>query len=194
MSELIIKENKTVRPETLSLKSETVAQPKAIKLDRVELSKNIQAFDKKPRVFTANPYGYNTVAKNTPVTTQTPTATQMISTPVYNQVGKLLGVDTVHEWSKYYDKVFEIVEWAKAKTKESDPEKLSSWIYKQLNSAPSMGNKKIDDVYVFSKMGTIKRDKPIVKTVIKTVVKHIKPKETTEQFVDKFMKGAWHGV
>jgi hypothetical protein len=156
--ELIVKEDSKSKPEHVSLKTEAAPAPKQYAAEEVKLSKNIQAFDKRPRVFNQNPYGYNTVVKRTPPSTQTPTATQMIATPLYNQVGKLLGVDNVHEWSKYYDKVYEIIEWAKHKTNETDPNKISSWIYKQLNVAPSMGNKKIDDVYIFSKMGAVAKE------------------------------------
>lgn len=193
MSELIIKENKIESPETLSLKSEAPTPSKAVKLEKVELSKNIQAFDKKPRVFTENPFSFNAVAKRQAEKRMeqrveaSPTATQMITDPLYNRVGKSLGVDTIHEWGLNYDKVYEIVELAKQKSGITDPNRLAEWIYNRTSQAPSLGSKRINDVYIYLKMAKAPQTK--TKTIIKTIVKHVKPKETTEQFVSKWMGG-----
>ena len=180
--------------EVLPLKSEPVSEPKTFKAPKVELSENIQKFDRKIKVYTENPHSFKEASKpqEAPISA-VQTASQMIANPLYNEVGKVLGVDTLHEWGLYYDKVFEIVEMAKEKTGIKDTKELSSYIYKQLNYAPSMGNKRINDVYTYLKMGGHREVKP--KVVTKTVVKkvYVKPKETTEQFVSNWMKGTLYG-
>lgn len=182
------------KKDEISLKPEAIEKQKNFIAPKAELSKNIQAFDKRPRVYTENPYSFNSVAKRQAEKRMeervktSPTANQMITDPLYNQVAKSLGVDTIHEWGMNYDKVYEIVELARQKSGITDSTKLSEWIYRQIGTAPSLGNKKINDVYIFLKMGGQAKPKVVTKTVVKTVVKHVKPRETTEQFVENWMK------
>ena len=180
------------KKEVLPTKSDLKTESKNYAVPKVELSENIQNFDRKVKVHTTNPYSANTVSKGK---TEVPlsaiqTASQMIANPLYNEAGKVLGVDTLHEWGLYYDKVHDIVEMAKQRIKSEDPQALSEYIYKQLNSSPSLGNKRIIDVYTYLKMGghtPEPRTKVVTKTVIKKV--YVKPKENTEQFVNNWMKG-----
>lgn len=172
--------------DTLPLNSEPKVAPKEFVTPKVELSENIQKFDRKPRVYTENPFSFKGVTKRRVEESPelSPTASEMITTPLYNEVGKILGVDTHHDWGKSYDRVYEVVELAKAKSGIKDPNKLSAWIYQQLHRAPSLGNKRIDDVYIYLKMSST--PKPQVKPVAKKVVR---PKENTEEFVSNWMKG-----
>jgi hypothetical protein len=121
---------------------------------KVELSKNIQKFDNRSKVYTENPYAYNTVAlkKTKPNVSPSSSASEMITNPVYNTIGKFLGVDTIHDWEKYYDKVYAITEWAKVKSGEGDINKLMSWIGNKSRSLPNMGNKNIDNLYLFARL------------------------------------------
>jgi len=142
--------------EEVSVKGHLEAKPKQYEVEKIELSKNIQKFDKKPRVYTENPYSFNQVVKRmaekkraSVVATQT--SEQMITNPTYNTVGKFLGVDTVHEWNKYSDRVFEIVEWAKWKSGTDDLTKLIRWIGEKSRSVPSFGQaKRIEELYLFA--------------------------------------------
>lgn len=113
-----------------------------------EVSKNIQKFDQKARPDT-DPYSFNAVSLKKPVVA-TPTATTLISNPLYNQAGKILGVDTIHDWNSSYDKVYEIVEWAKKKIKGDNPKALLKFIYDKMNNVPSLGKSKLDDLYIFT--------------------------------------------
>lgn len=186
------------KKEVLQTKSEPVSEAKTYEAPKVKLSDNIQAFDKKVKVHTENPYSFNSVAKektDAPLTA-VQSASQMIADPLYNQVGKILGVDNLHEWGQYYDKVYEIVELAKRKSGHTSSEDLSSWIYKQLNHAPSLGSKKINDVHIYLKMGGAPKADAKPKVVTKTVVKkvYVQPKQTTEQFVSKWMSKQFGGT
>lgn len=143
---------------------------------KVNLSDNIQKFDKKPRVYTENPFSYNSISLNKNRENPTPTASQMIVDPIYNQAAKALGVDTVHDWNRYYDKVAAIVEWAKKETGYKDPEKLASWIYSEVKKTPAMGTKKIDDLYIYSRL-----KKPTVVAKPKTIIKKVYVKEKLSQ-------------
>lgn len=132
-----------------SIRSKKKVEERKIVVEKVELSKNIQKFDK-PRVYIKNPYDYNSVIQNRTVKI-TPTASQMISNPLYNSVGKALGLDTVKEWNQYYDKVFKIVEWANKNTK-GDSKKIIGFIVDKSAKVPSMGARRIDDIYIYSQM------------------------------------------
>ena len=179
----------------LSLNSKSIVKQKDYTVPEVKLSENIQKFDKRPRVYTNNPYSFNEVSKKqieAPIQ-MSPTATQMITDPLYNEVGKSLGVDTLHEWGMNYDKVQDIVDLAKQRSGIKDSKKLSNWIYQLLNKVPSLGGKRINDVHVFLKMGGISKPKIVTRTVVKKVIKYIKPKETTEQFVNKWIGEQFNG-
>lgn len=136
-----------------SLRDKPKQKQPEIKAEQVELSKNIQKFDKKPRVYTQDPYSYNAVSlKPRVVTNPTATAEQMITSPLYNTIGKFLGIDTVHDWNRYYDKVFVITEWARRNAKDSDTNKLIKWIGNKAKTLPSVGDKRIDNLYLFARL------------------------------------------
>lgn len=153
----IIKPEEVVR-EDISLRSlkdkPKVKQPE-IKAEKLELSKNIQKFDK-PRVYIEDPYSYNAVSlKKYPVrAVAIASAEQMITNPTYNTIGKFLGVDTVHDWNQYYDKVFTITEWAKKKSGGDDMNKLMKWLSNKSKTTPNIGGgKTIDSLYLFARLG-----------------------------------------
>lgn len=171
--------------DVLSLKSESSTKAKEYQAPQAELSDNIQKYDKKVATHTE----VSPKTKEVETLKSTPTAGQMLTDSMYNSVGKLLGVDTLREWSLYYDKVYEVVELAKQKSGLKDSDKLSSWIYQQLNNAPALGGKKISDVHTYLKMGQQKLPEPNKPTVKKVV----KPKESTEQFVNRWMEGQFNG-
>lgn len=137
-TEEVPRENISLRKITAKKKVEV----KKYNVERKEISKNIQQFDRK--VHTKNPYDYNTISLNRqqPIT---PTANQMISDPLYNSVGKLLGLDTTKEWNQYYDKVYTISEYAKKKAKKG---KILDYIRNLSTTVPSMGSRRIDDIYI----------------------------------------------
>lgn len=152
MSDIKITEVKTeeVPKEKISMrdirKKKTVTERK-YEVDKKEVSKNIQKFDKKPRVYKEDPYSYNQVSLKK-VRTITPSAESLVAQPLYNAVGKVLGLDTAKEWNQNYDKVFEITEWAKKKTKTEDIKKVIKFISDRSRTVPVMGNRRIDDLYV----------------------------------------------
>lgn len=126
--------------------------------EKLELSKNIQKFDKKPKVYTENPYSYNSVAlKKAQPVAPTATAEEMITNPTYNTIGKFLGVDTVHDWNRYYDKVFTITEWAKLKSNTDNMGKLMKWISGKAKTVPNMGGNNIDNLYLFARLALNKK-------------------------------------
>ena len=137
-----------------SLKDKPKEKRPEIKAEKIELSKNIQKFDKKPKVYTENPYAYNYISlkKDKPNASPSATAEQMITNPTYNTIGKFLGIDTIHDWNKYYDKVFTITEWAKKKSGTDNTGNLMRWISSKARTVPSMGGKNIDNLYLFARL------------------------------------------
>lgn len=108
MPDLIIKPTVESKPEQLDLTPPAPPKVPQYKVEKLKLSDNIQKFDQKPRVYKENPFSFNAVAKKQAQAQSSTslTATQMITDPLYNEVGKTLGVDTIHEWGLHYDKVF----------------------------------------------------------------------------------------
>jgi hypothetical protein len=183
----------TVIPEVKS-KAERVSLagklPKPIPVyeaERKTLSDAIATYDKKlqkPKVYTQNPTSHAEVRKA--IQYRTPSAEVMVSDPLYNKIGKVLGVDTVHEWGKYYDKIYDLAQIAREKGVKE--EEIPNFIYKKAGEAPQVGAKRIDDVYTYLRMGTYSNP---VKTVTKTVVRYrTRPQENTTTFVNKWIKEA----
>ena len=136
-----------------SLRDKPKVKTPEIKAEKLELSRAIQKFDKKPRVYTDNPYAYNSVSlAKKQDTVPTPSAEQMITDPTYNTIGKFLGIDTVHDWNRYYDKVFTVTKWAKEKSGTNDIAKLMKWISSKSGTIPNMGSKNIDSLYLYARM------------------------------------------
>ena len=113
-----------------------------------EIRKNIKKFDTKLKIYKENPYSYNAVSlkKNSPIT---PTADQMATNPIYNAVGKVLGIDTTLEWNQYYDKIYQISEWAKKKVGKDDLKRILRLISTKASSVPAMSARRIDDLYIY---------------------------------------------
>lgn len=147
--DLDIRQTEEVEREDISMRSirsKKKVEERKFTVEKKELSKNIQKFDR-PRVYTKNPYDYNSVVNNR-VVNITPTASQMISNPLYNSVGKALGLDTTKEWNQHYDKVFKIAEWAKKKGAKN----VVEFILDKSRTVPTMGARRIDDIYIYSQM------------------------------------------
>jgi hypothetical protein len=127
---------------------------KHYEIPKIEVSKNIQKFDKKVKVYTENPFSYNAVSlkKDKPNATPNRSAQELLIDPTYNMIGKFLGVDAIHDWNRYSDKVYAITEWAKVKTGKNDLNNLIKWLGGQIKSTPDVGAKKIDSLYIFARM------------------------------------------
>lgn len=133
---------------------EPVPRPE-IKVEKVDISKNIKSYDRKVnRAKSYRLYDYNTIALDKKLDTRIATPSENLLDPTINVVGKFLGVDTHHEWSKYSDKLSTIVMWAKEKAKTDDIEKILTWLDKTSNNVPSFGmsNKKIDQLYLYARL------------------------------------------
>lgn len=153
LMDLIVIPAEEIVQEKVSLKSKPQAIQAKHETEKVELSENIKRFDKKVKVYTSNPYSYNAISKKTdrPTTSTSQTANQMITNSTYNSIGKFLGVDTLHDWGKYYDKVYLITEWAKSKVGDNNL-KIMKWLTNKLNYVPTMGAKRIDDLHIAARL------------------------------------------
>ncbi len=183
--DLIEKKVEAPKKEIQSLKAKPVREAKPIKLEEVKLSDNIQSFDQKKR--NPSPYDFNSISlkKNNTVKSMS----QVVTNPLYNESARVLGVTNSHDWERDYDKVQYIVDWAKQRTKLEDNQKLVSWIYDQANKSPSVSNRRLDDLYIYAKMGG-RGFTPVTKTRVVEKIVRVKSKtETTEQSVDRFLKG-----
>lgn len=156
--DLTIIASEEVPHEAVDIKGHLEGKPKQYEVEHKELSKNIQKFDKKPKVYTENPFGFNQVAKRISEKRKaseppTQSASDLLTQRTYNTVGKFLGVDTIHDWNKYSDKVYTIVEWAKLKSGKSDLDNLIKWISSKSRSVPSFGQaKRIEELYLFARL------------------------------------------
>ena len=139
--------------EKLSLKPGIKKEQKEYEAVKVDLPESIKEFDKKVKTLPKNPYDYNEVSlkKEKVFTAPNKTASDLIVDPVYNTIGKFLGVDTVHDWGKCYDKVYTIVEWAKLKTGD-DVNAIMKWLDNKAKTLPSVGSKTLDNLYIFARM------------------------------------------
>ena len=140
-------------PEEVSLAStKEPTTVKEYKVDKPELSENIKKYDNRPKVFTEDPFDHNVVSRKKDDGLPSKTASDMIAEPIYNYLGKFLGVDTTKEWDLHYQKVYTIAEWAKKETGTDDIEGLMAWLSDKAKTLPTVGNKKMDDLYLFAKM------------------------------------------
>lgn len=134
-------------PTRVSLRDRKIEKQPIYKAEKVELSKNIQKFDK-PKTVINDPFNYNTISLKKRDVGLTQSASDLAANPEYSGAGRALGIDMAHDWGKYYDKVFSVVEIARKKTGLSG-DKLIKWIYQKSNSAPQISNKKIEDLYIY---------------------------------------------
>jgi hypothetical protein len=111
--------------------------------------------EEKPIVYTEDPFSYNYIALKQSKLNElpTPSASNVITNPLYNAVGKSFGIDKPHEWNKLYDKVFIISEWAKERSGLTKPQEILKWIKDKSNSVPSLGAKRINDLYAHIRLG-----------------------------------------
>lgn len=106
------------------------------------------------KLIIGNPYDWNyIVKKNKEKKVEiTPTASQVVMDTTCNLVGKFLGIESKPDWNKYYDKVYEIVEWAKERIGSEDVNNLISILKEKLNASPSISDRRINDLYVAIKL------------------------------------------
>jgi hypothetical protein len=150
--ELITIQTPEVKQEAVDITGHLAKEPAVRQAPRGKLSATIRDFDKKVKQG-KNPFAFNTVVLAKKPVTLSPSAEQMIVNPLYNQVGRLLGIDTKREWSMYYDKIFHLAQWAQSKAGQ-DVEQVIKFLMEQSNHAPAMGAKRIDDLYIYSKLKT----------------------------------------
>ncbi len=135
----------------LKLQPEYVAPE--VKVEKVELSANIKWFDKKAgKVLTRNPYEFNAISLKK-IGPPTPPPSDAIQDPIYHELAKILGVDTLHDWGESYDRVVQIAEWAKTKVRSH--ESAVPYIYQMLKEIPSITGHRLGDVYLFMKMNRV---------------------------------------
>lgn len=140
-----------------SLRDKPKQKPIEYSVEKKELSKNIQKFDSKPRVYTENPFSHKAVSMRKKVElTPSMSANELISNPLYNTMGKFLGVDTIHDWNRYYDKVYAVTEWAKSKTNSNELPVIIKWITERVKKTPNMGSKEIDSLYLQARINANK--------------------------------------
>jgi len=113
-----------------------------------------------PVAYTEDPFSYNFISLNKSKIDElpTPSANEVMVNPLYHAIGKSLGIDKAHDWNKMYDKVFMISEWAKERSGLSDPAEILKWISNKADTVPSLGAKKINDIYAHIRLG-IKKGK-----------------------------------
>lgn len=153
---IIVPEEKSTKKD-VSLKPEPKAPPKEFKVPKVKLAEGIKAYDKKVKeiknkVYTENPYDYNSVSlkpKEGNIQIDK-SAEEMLVDPTYNTIGKLFGIDTIHDWGKYYEKIYNITEWAKDETQTDDVGSLVEWIANKTKELPNLGAKNIDNLFIFA--------------------------------------------
>jgi hypothetical protein len=153
--DLIVKTEEKLPAEEVSLEPEIKDPPKEFKVPKARLAENIRKYDekiKKNKVYTQNPYDYNSISLQENKVDDPPTkqASEMLTDKTYNTIGKLFGIDTVHDWNKYYDKIYKITEWAKDVTGTVDTESLVSWIADKTKTLPNLGAKNIDNLFIFA--------------------------------------------
>ncbi len=118
--------------------------------------------EQKPEVFTEDPFSYNFVSlkKSKVDELPTPSASDVMANSLYHAIGQSLGIANPHDWNRLYDKVFIISEWAKERTGLTDPVELMTWIKKTASKIPSLGAKKINNLYAHIRLG-IKKGKDV---------------------------------
>jgi hypothetical protein len=155
MDDVEIKNPVDTRKRLVSMEPKISTPKPEVIFDPVLLSDNIQKFEKKIlKQKRVDPFARNLILEqqkdnNTPII---PTAEQMVTDHTYNLVGKVLGIDTKKEWNMYYDKVYQIVEWVKGKLNTNKVETIVKYISERARSVPTMGARRIDDLFIFSKL------------------------------------------
>ena len=147
----VVESEKAIK-EPVSMEAPEPKKEKHYEIPKVSLSEDIQKFDKKPKVYTKDPYAYNSVSLEKKEKAVNPGAEALLTNPIYNTIGKFLGVDMTHDWGRYADKVYVITEWAKTKTKSDDLNRLIKWIGDRAKSVPNLGNKVIDNLYIYARL------------------------------------------
>lgn len=126
-----------------------------------KVEKKVEIKKPKPRVYTSNPFSYNFIAlKESKLDSlPTPASADVMVNPLYHAVGRSLGIDKPQDWNEYYDKVYLISEWAKERSGLTDPAEILKFIGNKSNSIPSLGAKKINDLYAHIRLGITKGKK-----------------------------------
>ncbi len=155
MDDIEIKKPVDIRKRLVSMEPKIVTPKPDVLFDPVELSDNIKHFDNKVlKQKRVDPFAHNSILEKQKEENVViiPTADQMVTNNTYNLVGKVLGIDTKKEWNLYYDKVYQIVEWVKSKLNTDKMESIIKYINEKSRTVPSMGSRRIDDLFIFSKL------------------------------------------
>ena len=158
MSEINLTVVETEQPiqERVSLAPPTQKKRQEYVAERADLADSIKKFDEKASKYKhQGPYDYNVVSlrdKNELPTSMTPY--EMLTNPLYNTVGKFLGVDTLHEWGKQYNKLDKILSWAVKKTGTKNVNRIIDFLNGASNFAPTFGadHQRIDQVHLMAKL------------------------------------------
>ncbi len=179
-------------PEKLDIKDKPTKQKEYV-AEKLSLAENIVNFDKRvEKYYQTNPYSYNSISLKKNTVDKTPM--EITASPIYGSAAPILGITDAHDWRKNSDKVQFIVDWAKQKTKIEDTQKLMSWIYTQITKVPEVSGRKLDDLYIYAKMGGKSFVPTKVVKIVEKIVK-VKPKEykvDTRHLVDNWMKEVLH--
>ena len=134
-----------------------------------------------------NPYDFNSVSLKITRDNQEgylPQADVLIVNPLYNKVGKFLGIDTVREWNDYYDKVYRITQWAKTKAKSNDVNEIINVITQKANQTPTMNQRRVTDIFIACELDSNKVE-PVKETKPEEPKEEIKSETTTKEEVNK---------
>lgn len=125
-----------------------------------------------------NPTSYNALSlkkmlKQKQVPENLPSSTMALLNPSANIVGKWLGIDATHEWNQYYDKVWDLYQWAKVTTNSNDPEKLIGFLKEKAEKTNNMNSRKIVDLHIYYQLDSLK-ETPVGKVEEPTTEKFVK--------------------
>lgn len=106
-----------------------------------------------------NPYDYNAIALRRKLKS-VPNATysQTVANPLYNTIGKYLGIFSPSDWENHYDKVVYIADYARNKVKSHDIFKVMEEVRNIANSAPDFNGKNITNIYLAVELAKLKEE------------------------------------
>lgn len=99
------------------------------------------------KYYLQNPYDYNSVSLKIRQNKRVPTASELVMDPGFVVIGHFLGIWTKADFSEYYDKIYEIIEWAKEKANSDNLNDITEVLKNRINSTPEMCDRRINDLY-----------------------------------------------
>lgn len=112
------------------------------------------------KIYTKNPYDYNEVSLRKMKDRHDPSLREMLGDSDTVLLGKYLGLETKADFSKYSEKLTDILNWAKFQTDSEDFNKIIDRVKERLNACPQMSDKRINDVWISVKLD-LKREKEV---------------------------------